>query len=91
MAVLAWVMMGLAVWHFTVFVPDRFAGGIVGAFLAAIAGSVIFGLLVSGLSVPARDDVDVVTALLGIPGSLIGMGIDYAVGSVRESREPSSA
>ena len=71
--------------------PDRFAGGIVGAFLAAIAGSVIFGLLVSGLSVPARDDVDVVTALIGIPGSLIGMGIDYAVGSVRESREPGPA
>jgi hypothetical protein len=91
MAVLAWVMMGLAVWHFTVFVPDRFAGGIVGAFLAAIAGSVIFGFLVSGLSVPARDDVDVVTALIGIPGLLIGMGIDYAVGSVRESREPGTA
>ena len=71
--------------------PDRFAGGIVGAFLAAIAGSVIFGLLVSGLSVPARDDVDVVTALIGIPGSLIGMRIDYAVGSVRESREPGPA
>ena len=53
--------------------------------------SVIFGLLVSGLSVPARDDVDVVTALIGIPGSLIGMGIDYAVGSVRESREPGPA
>ena len=91
MAVLAWVMMGLAVWHFTVFVPDRFAGGIVGAFLAAIAGSVIFGLLVSGLSVPARDDVDVVTTLIAIPGSLIGMGIDYAVGSARESREPGPA
>jgi hypothetical protein len=64
----------------TRFVPDRFAGGILGAFLAAIAGSVIFGLLVSGLSVPARDDVDVVTALIGIPGSLIGMGIDYRWG-----------
>ena len=25
-----WVMMGIAVWHFTVFLPDRFWGGIVG-------------------------------------------------------------
>ena len=35
MSLLVWVMMGIAVWHFTVFVPDRFWGGIVGAFLAA--------------------------------------------------------
>jgi phosphoribosylformimino-5-aminoimidazole carboxamide ribonucleotide (ProFAR) isomerase len=91
MAVLAWVMMGLAVWHFTVFVPDRFVGGIVGAFLAAIAGAVIFGFLVSGLGVPARDDVDVVTALEGIPGAILGMAVAWAVGVARESRAPSSA
>ena len=35
MSLIVWVMMGIAVWHFTVFVPDRFWGGIVGAFLAA--------------------------------------------------------
>ena len=91
MAVLAWVMMGLAVWHFTVFVPDRFVGGIVGAFLAAIAGSVIFGLLVSGLSVPSRDDVSVLTSLIGVPGAAIGMAIAWAIGAARETREPSSA
>ena len=91
MAVLAWVMMGLAVWHFSIFLPDRFAGGIVGAFLAAVAGAVIFGLLVSGIDIPSRDDVDVVTALEGIPGSVIGMGVAWAVGVARESREPSSA
>ena len=37
MGLLVWVMMGIAVWHFTVFLPDRFWGGIVGAFLAAFA------------------------------------------------------
>ena len=84
MAVLAWVMMGLAVWHFTIFVPDRFVGGIVGAFLAAIAGAIVFGFLVNGLSVPSRDDVDVLTALEGIPGSIIGMGIAWLVGNARE-------
>ena len=30
MAALVWVMMGLALWHFTVFVPDRFGSSIVG-------------------------------------------------------------
>jgi hypothetical protein len=91
MAVLAWVMMGLAVWHFTVFVPDRFVGGIVGAFLAAIAGSMIFGFLVSGLSMPGRDDVTVVTALEGIPGALIGMAIIWFIGSARERSEAAAA
>jgi uncharacterized membrane protein YeaQ/YmgE (transglycosylase-associated protein family) len=91
MAMLAWVMMGLAVWHFTVFVPDRFVGGIVGAFLAAIIGSVVFGFLVSGLSMPGRDDVSVVTALEGIPGALIGMGIIWFIGSARERSEAAHA
>ena len=89
MAVLAWVMMGLAVWHFAIWVPDRFVGGIVGAFLAAIAGAIVFGFLVNGLSVPSRDDVDVLTALEGIPGSIIGMGIAWLVGNAREGAEPS--
>ena len=41
---LVWVMMGIAIWHFAVFVPDRFWGGIVGAFGAAIVGAVVVGL-----------------------------------------------
>ena len=40
MAMLAWVMMGLAIWHFTIFLPDRFWGGIVGAFLGALLGAI---------------------------------------------------
>ena len=36
----AWIMMGLALWHFTIFLPDRFWGGIVGAFLGALFGAV---------------------------------------------------
>ena len=40
MALLVWTMVGLAIWHFTVFLPDNFYGGIVGAFCAALLGSV---------------------------------------------------
>ena len=47
MSLVVWVMMGIAVWHFTVFVPDRFWGGIVGAFLAAFVSSALFGLALS--------------------------------------------
>ena len=44
MAMLGWVMMGLAIWHYTIFMPDRFWGGIVGAFLGSLFGAAIVGL-----------------------------------------------
>jgi hypothetical protein len=87
MAALAWVMMGLALWHFTIFVPDRFWGGIVGAFVAAILGSVLFGLIVNGFTIPTRDDPTILSALEAIPGTLIGLGICYMVGT-RRGNEP---
>ena len=43
MAAVVWFTMGVALWHFTVFVPDRFRGGIVGAFAAAAAGAMVTG------------------------------------------------
>jgi hypothetical protein len=87
MGVLAWVMMGLAIWHFTVFVPDRFWGGIVGAFVGAIIGSVLFGLIVNGLAVPGRDDTHIGTALEAIPGAILGMGAVYLIGRRKEAGE----
>ena len=87
MAALAWVMMGIALWHFTVFVPDRFAGGIVGAFLGASIGAVVFGLLLHGFSLPANDDLTLVNALEAIPGALLGMGAVYALGVRGEARQ----
>ncbi len=67
MSILVWVMMGIAIWHFTVFLPDRFWGGIVGAFLAAIAGAVLIGLIVNGFAVPGRHDTHIGQALLADP------------------------
>ena len=84
MAVLAWTMMGLALWHFTIFLPDHFWGGIVGAFLGALVGAVAFGLIVNGLGVPGRDDTDLLTALQAVPGALIGMAAVYCHGQRRE-------
>ncbi len=86
MAVLAWTMMGIAIWHFTVFVPDKFLWGIVGAFLSATAGAIVVALALHGFSVPSRDDTDILTALLGAPGAVIGMGIFYALGARQEGQ-----
>jgi len=86
MSLLVWVMMGIAVWHFTVFVPDRFWGGIVGAFLAAFAGAALFGFIVNGLSVPGESGTHIGQALLAIPGALIGLAVSYVYGSRIDAR-----
>ncbi len=84
MGMLAWVMMGLAIWHFTIFLPDRGWGGIVGAFLGAVIGAALFGLAVNAFSIPGQDDTTILTALEAIPGALIGIAVTYAEGIRRE-------
>lgn len=88
MSVLVWVMVGIALWHFTVFVPDHFWGGIVGAFCGAVVGSILIGLLLHGFSIPSRDDTDLVTGLEAIPGSILGMGAVYLYGMRKERLDP---
>jgi hypothetical protein len=77
-------MMGLALWHFTIWLPDRYWGGIVGAFVGALLGAIIFGFAVNGFHVPGRHATHLVTALEAIPGALIGMAIIYFVGARQE-------
>ena len=80
MAMFAWIMMGLALWHFTIFLPDRFWGGIVGAFLGALFGAAICGLLVNGFTIPGQNDTHILQALEAAPGALIGIAAVYAEG-----------
>jgi hypothetical protein len=86
MSLVVWIMMGIAVWHFTVFVPDRFWGGIVGAFLAAALSAVVFGFIVNGATVPGRSDTELIQALIAIPGAMIGLALSYLWGA-RVDRE----
>ncbi|MDO8185146.1 hypothetical protein Q5424_06055 [Conexibacter sp. JD483] len=86
MGMLVWVMIGLAIWHFTIFLPDHYWGGIVGAFLAAMFGAIIFGLIVNGFTVPGNDDTSILTSAEGVPGALIGLGLCYAEGLRRERK-----
>jgi hypothetical protein len=85
MGMLAWVMMGLALWHFTIFLPDHFWGGIVGAFLGALIGAVVFGLIVNGGTVPGQGETHLLTALEAIPGTVIGIAAVYYEGVRREA------
>jgi uncharacterized membrane protein YeaQ/YmgE (transglycosylase-associated protein family) len=84
MGMLAWVMMGLALWHFSIWLPDRYWGGIVGAFVGALIGAILVGLLLNGFSIPGRHATHISTALEAIPGALIGMAIVYMEGVRRE-------
>ncbi len=85
MSLLVWFTMGLALWHFTIFLPDRFWGGIVGAFLGSVAGAILSGAAVQIASGRTIGDTDIATALAAIPGTAIGVAIVYALG-VRAER-----
>ena len=81
MSMLVWVMMGIAIWHFMVFVPDRFWGGIVGAFIVATLGAALFGFIANGATVPGRNDTELVQALIAVPGALLALGASWLYGS----------
>lgn len=80
MALLVWFMMGIALWHFTVFLPDRFWQGIVGAFLGAVIGAIVFGGIVELITDKGLGNTDLATALTAVPGTAIGLAVVYVIG-----------
>jgi hypothetical protein len=86
-AAVVWFTVGIAIWHFTVFVPDRFWGGIVGALLGAVAGGMVTGAIAQVASGSSIGQTDIATALVAIPGTLIGLAAIYALGISREEPE----
>lgn len=81
---LVWVTMGIAIWHFAVFVPDRFRGGIVGAFGAAALGAAVVGLILSG---GEFENTSLVTALEAVPGALLGLAASWFWGARVERQQ----
>lgn len=86
MAAVVWFTMGVALWHFTVFLPDRFRGGIVGAFVASIAGALVTGAVAQAALGRSIGDTDLATALFAVPGVLVGLAISYYAGVRAEER-----
>lgn len=87
MSVLVWIMTGIAVWHFAVFVPDRFWGGIVGAFAAALVGAVVFGTCFRAVTGGDIDHTSIATMAEAAVGGMIGLGVGWFVG-LRRGEEP---
>lgn len=85
MALLVWFTIGIALWHFTVFLPDRFWQGIIGALLGATIGAVVFGAIVQTAAGKSLGDTDLGTALVALPGVALGLGVVWAIGVRQEA------
>ena len=66
-------MVGIALWHFTVLLPDNFAGGIIGAFLAAPVGAVAGGYALPAPGIPGENPPGLAEAFWALPGSVLGL------------------
>ncbi len=84
MSVLVWLTMGIALWHFSIFVPDRFWQGIIGAFIGSVIGALLIGAIVQIVMGRSIGDTDIVTALVAVPGALLGMAAIYFIGLRRD-------
>ena len=79
LTVFIWVTAATAMWHFSVLVPDRFYGGIIGALGAANGAALIVGFLSSGLAVP--ETASVADAVIGSIGASAGLAASWLAGS----------
>ena len=90
MAALVWFTTGVAIWHFTVFVPDRFWAGIVGALLGATGGAMVTGAIGQIATGAGIGETVIATVLYAVPGTLLGLAVVYALGLREEEGEPAA-
>jgi hypothetical protein len=82
-----WVMMGIAVWHGCVLVPDRFYGGLIGAFVTAVGGAFASGFLLPGPGIPPHNPPGLEQALWPLPGCVLALAALWLYGSYKERQE----
>lgn len=84
MSVFVWVMVGIALWHGTVLVPDRFYGGLVAAFMVAVAGALVSGFLLPVPGIPPHNPPGLAEALWPMPGCIAALAALYWYGARKE-------
>ena len=87
MSVLVWTMVGIAVWHFAVLVPDKFWGGIIGAFLAAVLGALVSGYALPVPGLPTANPPGIQEGLFAIPGAVGALALSYWYGAKQEPQD----
>src|ERR1044072_8162468 len=85
MAILVWFTTGVALWHFTVFLPDRWWAGIVGAFIGASLGAVLTGAIGQIVTGDSIGNTGIETVLFAIPGTALGLALIYSIGVRQEA------
>ncbi|MGA7395863.1 MAG: hypothetical protein WBW62_00285 [Solirubrobacterales bacterium] len=80
MAVVVWVTVGLALWHFTIFVPERFWQGIMGALIGCVLGAMVSGLIYMLIAGSGVNDTNMATFFAAIPGTVAGAALIYWIG-----------
>ena len=80
MAALVWVTTGVALWHFTVFLPDRWWAGIVGALVGAVLGAMVTGAIAQIALGRGLGETGIETVLFAIPGVALGLAVIWAIG-----------
>jgi hypothetical protein len=84
-------MIGIAIWHAAIFVPDRFYGGIIGALLSAVGGAFASGYLLPTPGIPPHNPPGLAEALWPMPGSMLALVAAYIYGCRKDRRGAGSA
>ncbi len=74
-------MMGIALWHFTVLLPQRFYGGIVGSLFFALGGALLSGWALPQPGVPPENPPGPMQVFWGLPGATLALWVSYLYGS----------
>ena len=85
LSIFVWAMMGIACWHVAVLVPDKFLGGIIGAFLVALLGALLSGFLLPQPGVSSANPPGLGVAISAIPGSVAALVASYWYGARRDA------
>lgn len=91
MSIVVWFTVALALWHFTIYVPDRFWQGIIGALIGCLIGGMISGAIVELIIGNGLSDTDLITFFAAVPGTIVGAWVVYRIGvaqGVEPIREP---
>lgn len=84
MSAFVWVMMGIAIWHGCVLIPDRFHGGLIGAFVTAVGGAFASGFLLPSPGIPPHNPPGLAEALWPIPGCVAALAVLWWYGNRKE-------
>lgn len=81
LSIFVWAMIGIAFWHFSVLVPDRFWGRYHRRLSSGTAGHVPLGLPAPATGISTANPPGLGAAVWAIPGSVSALAASYYYGA----------